>query len=673
MNDPDPFYEEALGEIEAFSGSLYSQSFSQAGGSSAGEEIAPLFRELSRIRVRYETSELIGRGGMKEIYRAYDCRATRHVALAKPVKPLGEDSYDAFLREAHITARLDHPGIVKLFDMGIDEDGLPFFTMELKKGRSLRDVLRAALAGSDFPLRRRLEIMMRVCEAVSYAHSKRVLHLDLKPENIQVGEFGEVHVCDWGMGVVIRPDAHEMRRSEALLDPDLYGPLLMHSRGTRGYMAPEQFQAGQAKSYGMDVFALGCMLGELLTLLPPDDEALANEIPDDALRAIVRKARHPSPEKRYLSVEAFLRDLSRHVAGYSTSAEGAGFFREMKLFHRRNRVPCHVVGALLLLTIALTAMFIVQLHLSRGKAVEARHAAERTQALYLDEKIKAQAALRNFISERKESDRRLLEQSELAARSVTELTNPLFLVDDKILPTTVANAMKHLDAALALNPPPESPIWHQKFWLLFLIQDFEGALSMDGKQLGEVEDLRPLAERFAPHAKTLGHLPAQEFGRLFGELAKTRNPKGDRRKLMELMLIHDLTHQRPLEDRVAILRGALGALNPQSDHIILDYKPADKSLRIQGKGVRYLSITPTLSLLRILDTRSLDLRGTSLENLGELDGLSLHDLNLQGTPVRDLKPLTKMRSLRRLLVAPGQFNPQQLSGLPPWIATAAQK
>lgn len=155
MIDPDPFYEQALEEIDAFSGSLYAQASPHSDSASGGEDIAPLFRELSRIRDRYEKPELIACGGMKEIYRVYDRRATRHVALAKPVAALGEDSYDAFLREAHITARLDHPGIVKLFDMGIDEDDRPFFTMELKKGRSLREVLRDALAGSEFPMRRR--------------------------------------------------------------------------------------------------------------------------------------------------------------------------------------------------------------------------------------------------------------------------------------------------------------------------------------------------------------------------------------------------------------------------------------------------------------------------------------------------------------------------------------
>lgn len=669
MIDPDPFYEQALEEIEAFSGRLYAQSSPHSADGSEGEEIAPLFRALSRIRDRYEKPDLIACGGMKEIYRAYDRRATRHVALAKPVVSLGEDSYDAFLREAHITARLDHPGIVKLFDMGIDEDGRPFFTMELKKGRSLRD----ALAGPELPMRRRLEILLRVCEAVSYSHSRRVLHLDLKPENIQVGEFGEVHVCDWGMGVVIRLEADEVKRTEALLDPDLYGPLLVHSRGTRGYMAPEQFRTGQAKSFGMDVYALGCMLQELVTLHSPDGEASPKEIPDDALRSIVSKARHPSPEKRYRSVDAFSQDLSRYLTGYSTSVEGAGLLRETRLFYHRNRVPCRLVGGLLILIVSLTAVFIGQLRLSREKAVDARLAAERTQALYFDEKIKAQAALQNYIAEREESGRRLLEQSELAAFSVTELTNPSFLVDNNILPKTVINAMKHLDAAIALDPPPESPVWHQKFWLLFLIQDFEGALDIQGNELDEVADLQPLAERFAQHVKGASCLSAEEFGHLLGELSVTRNPKGDRRQLMELMLIHDLTNQRPIEDRVAILREVLGALNPQCVDMILEYNGDAKSLRIQGKGVRCLSITPTLSLLRLLDTNSLNLRGTSVENLRGLDGLRLHDLDLRGTPVRDLKPLVQMRSLRRLLVSPGQFKPQQLSDLPPWIVTGAQR
>ena len=235
-------------------------------------EINPLYQALQDTKVRYTSWELIGVGGMKEVFRVQDQQMERLVALARPKKEIPEERYDAFLREAHLTARLDHPNIIKLFDMGIDKFERPYFTMEFKRGQSLRKILASLKKGNDsndYSLAKRLNIFVRVCEAISYAHSRHVLHLDLKPENIQIGPFGEVQVCDWGMGEIAQGNSEE-HLSEALLDPDLYGgqtdpPI----KGTPGYMAPEQENPQELKRVQNDIFALGCMLYELTTLSSP--------------------------------------------------------------------------------------------------------------------------------------------------------------------------------------------------------------------------------------------------------------------------------------------------------------------------------------------------------------------------------------------------------------------
>ena len=132
----------------------------------------PLYDNLSSLKKRYTEQTLIAKGGMKEIYRTLDQRTSRHVAMAKPIPTLGPDYYDAFLREAHITAKLEHPGIIKLFGMDIDEEGRPFFTMEFKTGRSLRETITAYTKGKEtahWPIAQRLQIILRIC-AVSYTH-----------------------------------------------------------------------------------------------------------------------------------------------------------------------------------------------------------------------------------------------------------------------------------------------------------------------------------------------------------------------------------------------------------------------------------------------------------------------------------------------------------------------
>ena len=110
-------------------------------GGCADAELTPLYHALQKKVVRYSDEELIGKGGMKEVVKAYDAHTERLVALARPKDTIGPERYDAFLREAHITGRLDHPSIIKIFDMGIDEQKRPFFTMEFKRGLSLRVIL----------------------------------------------------------------------------------------------------------------------------------------------------------------------------------------------------------------------------------------------------------------------------------------------------------------------------------------------------------------------------------------------------------------------------------------------------------------------------------------------------------------------------------------------------
>ncbi|MCH7228813.1 protein kinase [Haloferula sp. A504] len=664
MSEPDELYEQSLREIGAHAGALYAEAAEQGGELESRDDSAPLFHALKEIRDRYENAERIARGGTKEVWRVHDRRSTRDVAMAKPLPSLGENDYDAFLREAHITARLDHPGIVKLFDMGIDADGRPFFTMELKKGRSLRQLLQEARDGADFPLSQRLSILRRVCEAVAYAHSRRVLHLDLKPENIQVGEFGEVQVCDWGMSLVLRPDAGELEETEVLLDPDLYGPLLMHSRGTPGYMAPEQSEPGRPKSIAMDVYSLGCLLQELLTLQAPDHTQAPSKPGDDVLGSIVTKACRRNPAERYPTVSGLHHDLTRHLSGYRTSVERAGFLREAQLFYGRHRSACLLVAALLLLAAMGTAVFIQQLRQSREDAVAARVAAERARELYRSQKLQAETTLHDYLAAIDESDRRLEEQAQMTARSVVRLTRKPFPTDEDGFPRIVAEGRQRLDRVIALNPPPESPVWFQKFWLLFLAQDLRGALSVAGGDLEPVQDLVALAHKHLPAQPDSGPLPAAAFGQLMRDLIALREPH--RTPLMERMLVYDMRFPRTDAERAAILREVLAAMNPDAPEVNLLFEPRQRSVEVQGSEVRTLSLRAwhdcsNLSLLRFLKPREVLLRGTKLADLGELNGLQPLRIDLRDTEVTDLQPLAGMHYLQQVLVTPGRFTERQLS------------
>ena len=130
--------------VRAISNRIYllaEPSDSKTNSESDSEDFSPLYDSIRGITDRYENPKLIGRGGMKEVFVVDDKKTTRQVALAKPLQKYSRDHFDAFLREAHLTARLEHPGIIGLFEMGIDKNERPFFTMEFKRGRSLRQYI----------------------------------------------------------------------------------------------------------------------------------------------------------------------------------------------------------------------------------------------------------------------------------------------------------------------------------------------------------------------------------------------------------------------------------------------------------------------------------------------------------------------------------------------------
>ncbi|MDD5599606.1 MAG: serine/threonine-protein kinase, partial [Victivallaceae bacterium] len=159
---------------------------------------------------KYKFIRSIGFGGMKAVVQVSDKDTTRKVAMA--IIPDFEDrskkDINRFIREARITARLEHPNIVPIHDIGIDPNGSPYFTMKYLRGQSLALVLKKLNNGNpdaleQYTLPRLLRTYVKVANAIAFAHSKRIIHLDLKPENIHIGDFGEVLVLDWGLAKFI--------------------------------------------------------------------------------------------------------------------------------------------------------------------------------------------------------------------------------------------------------------------------------------------------------------------------------------------------------------------------------------------------------------------------------------------------------------------------------------
>jgi serine/threonine-protein kinase len=225
---------------------------------------------------RYEVAELLGEGGMGEVYLCRDRRIGRDVAMKvmRPEHGASSGARARFEREARVQGQLEHPSVVPVYDLGIGPEGV-YFTMKRVRGLTLEQVIDGLRVGDNlvagaYSTHRLLTAFGSVCLAVAFAHARGVLHRDLKPGNIMLGDFGEIHVLDWGLarisGTAEAAVGIEPIRAEVAGYPrTAVGEIL----GTLGYMAPEQLRGDvAAQGPATDVYALGAILFELLTLEP---------------------------------------------------------------------------------------------------------------------------------------------------------------------------------------------------------------------------------------------------------------------------------------------------------------------------------------------------------------------------------------------------------------------
>ena len=247
---------------------------------------------------RYQVEEEIGRGGMGVVYRAWDSQLDRQVAL-KVMNP----GY-AINQEAKLLAQLEHPGLAPVYEAGTLPDGRTYYAMRLIQGRRLDEFLKQEAA-----LPARLRLFEKVCEAVAFAHNRGVIHCDLKPQNIMVGEFGEVFVVDWGVARAIDGAS-------------------LPAAGTPPYMAPEQSSpASQTLDARTDIFALGRILHDLMPDSPPRP-----------LAAIARKASAPKPADRFGDVQQLAADVGRFLDGLPVVAYRDTVPERLARFWRQNTV-----------------------------------------------------------------------------------------------------------------------------------------------------------------------------------------------------------------------------------------------------------------------------------------------------------------------------------------------
>ena len=325
-----------------------------------------------RDRARYQVIGEHGRGGLGRVSRAHDKELGRDVAIKELIRR-DEIHELRFLREALITARLEHPGIVPLHEAGRWSDGTPFYAMKLVSGRPLKELI-AACSTADQRLGL-LPHVVAVADAIAYAHGQRIIHRDLKPGNVIVGDFGETVVIDWGLAKDLSASDDlpvEVGSHRALAGGDLTsaGSVV----GTPAYMAPEQAR-GAAVDQRVDVYAIGAMLWELCTgmrVSPTDPAERARVLRragiDQDLATIIGKALAADPEDRYPDATALAADLEAFQAGARIAARSYSLPATLAHWTRRHRRLSISATAVALVALVGSAEFVRNIAFQRDRA-----------------------------------------------------------------------------------------------------------------------------------------------------------------------------------------------------------------------------------------------------------------------------------------------------------------
>jgi len=411
----------------------------------------------------FQAEKEIAHGGMGAIILAHDKAIQRELAV-KVMRPEVADSEEhrlRFLEEAQVTGQLEHPNIVPIHELGKDAEGNLYFTMKLVKGRSLGEILKELKSvgeresgrkgdssGEESPippfphspipsLPDLLSVFLKTCDGIAFAHSKGVIHRDLKPDNIMVGEFGEVQIMDWGLAKVLgqvsgvsvqvsgedeesdpsgqKPETRSLKPSAAEAESAIRKAETVRSvrsgsdialtvdgqiTGTPAYMPPEQAEGKlEMIDHRSDVYSLGAILYEILTLerpieggtvhkillnvsegkiTPPERRTPDRHVPKE-LSAVVMKAMEKNRRKRYQSVQELGQDIKLFLEGRSVSAREDSFVESVAKLLKRNKGVSVAVAVAAILLVSVVTFSFVRITMAMQRAVKGERDAKDAQ------------------------------------------------------------------------------------------------------------------------------------------------------------------------------------------------------------------------------------------------------------------------------------------------------
>ncbi|MCH2209167.1 MAG: protein kinase [Lentisphaerales bacterium] len=598
---------------------------------------------------RYLPGKKIAQGGMKSIEIAVDTVTGREVAKALLIGTDDPEKVERFFHEARICASLEHPNIVPVYDAGYDNEGQPFFTMRLLGGQTLQK----RVTKSDTSTATLLDIFVKICDAVSYAHSQGIIHRDLKPDNIQIGDFGEVQVCDWGLAC-----SNEYKNNTQTIDQstkEYVIPVTLDGmiKGTPGYLSPEQASSErQELTSSSDIYSLGAILFFILTSRNPLEgfdtitsikKTLTGEIkpikdicPETpkSLIAICKKAMEVKRENRYENVEALKADLVKYQHGFPTAAEEAGTWDSLKLFVKRNQRTTVLVATFLFIFNTTLIWFLVNLSTKEKQAREAK-----VEAIQSEQQAKKAEKQAREAEEDAYEAATLARQSELATLEamrqvkkahddLKEMTAQKDNVSKKAAPRFIRlgkmdrsafqfnKALKLLDQALLLSPGNLEAL-DSKAKILMALMRFDEALGLFKKLKGGNKSLITVCEIITGKRSDKDNINLTDIYEVFTLYKKYHLGQQFQRELIYSPVLDFLNEEQRREFAVNIFCLYTGT-NPKKFSVI------KATLERKMPSLLYRTGIHTFDLRKITKMRTFMIRGDKTERVILPEGFNIN-------------------------------------------------
>jgi serine/threonine protein kinase/Leucine-rich repeat (LRR) protein len=689
-------------EMEAGRGNITIGHFLSARGAQDHDAFAPQTQAGTGF---YTLESVVATGGMGAVLKAQDNNLARTVALKVMLNSAEatDQAVYSFVAEAQITGQLEHPNIVPLHDIGVAADGTIYYTMKLIEGRTLRDILKDIRDGNAetiqrFPLDKLLTIFQKVCDGIAYAHSRRVIHRDLKPDNVMVGAFGEVLILDWGLAKVL-PEPGQADTEEhggefsgplpGASGADAMATMAGQVKGTPNYMAPEQAEGRVADiDTRSDIYALGGILYCILTMQPPITGGTLDEILSkvtavdaksesgaspaiiapalyndmevqnptgmpaphcpggrvpEALSAVVMKCLSRAREARYQTIEELQADIHAFQSGYATRAQDANFITVLKLMMQRNKKEVFMAGFGVLAVILTGLAFLGKVKLSEIKAQdalkEAKQKVEELRQTAPSFAAVAQAELRKL-----------------------NFTNALANVEQaiKLDPTNANFHVVKGDILMSQLQIPEARAAFEKAQgygsrnaAAARSSGLCAAIIRDNPDPTKLSDKskRDIYELFREQGRV------EEAGRIFAMVAAadTQIVVGLRRQLANAGIKPELLErdssgrysldlsETPVTDLRGLVNIPLAALNLAGSTSVTDLTPL-KGMPLTTLDLSGLAALSDLGPLKDMQLTALSLKGCAgVLDLAPLSGMPLTRLDLRDTKLAELKPLTGLK------------------------------